>query len=183
MGDLEQALLCGQQALAMAATIGDADLPLQTGQRLGQVYYVLGDYGHAIEVLRRTVETLEGERIHEHFGSVGLPAVVCRMYLAWCLAEVGEFGDGRVLGGEGLRIAEEVRRPFDLIAACVGIGGLSLVQGDFPKAIAMFERGLALCQKWDLPLWLATTSARLGYAHALSGRVAEALRLLERAAD
>ena len=183
MGDLEQALLCGQQALAIAATLGDVGLQIETGQRLGQVYYVLGDYGHAIDVLRRTVETLEGARIHEHFGSVGLPAVVCRMYLAWCLAEVGEFGGGLVLGEEGLRIAEEVRQPFDLIAACVGIGGLSLVQGDLPKAIAMLERGLALCQTWDLPLWFATTSARLGYAYALSGRVAEALPLLERAAD
>jgi tetratricopeptide (TPR) repeat protein len=65
----------------------------------------------------------------------------------------------------------------------VGVGGLSLVQGDLPTAITMFERALTLCQTWDLPLWFATTSARLGYAYALSGRVAEALPLLERAAD
>jgi class 3 adenylate cyclase/tetratricopeptide (TPR) repeat protein len=183
MGDLKQALLCGQRALAIASTLGDVGLQIQTGQRLGQVYYVLGDYGHAIDFLRRIVETLEGERAQEHFGSVGLPAVICRMYLAWCLAEVGEFGGGLAFGKEGLRIAEEVGRPFDLIAACVGIGGLSLVLGDLPNAIAMLDRGLTLCQKWDLPLWFATTSSRLGYAYALSGRVDEALPLLERAVD
>jgi tetratricopeptide (TPR) repeat protein len=182
MGELQQALLYGQRALTMAATVGDEDLQVQTGQRLGQVYYVLGDYGHAIEVFRGAVEALDQRPIRNPFGMVGLSAVVCRMYLAWCLAEMGEFGGGLVFGEEGLRIAEEAGQPFDLIAGCVGVGGLSLVQGDLPRAIAMFEHGLTLCQTWDLPLWLATTSSRLGYAYALSGRAAEALPLLERAA-
>jgi hypothetical protein len=104
------------------------------------------------------------------------------MYLAWCLAEEGEFGGGLAFGVEGLRIAEAVNQPFDLIAACLGIGGLSSSKAA-SQGHRHVQRGLALCQTWDLPLWFVTTSARLGYAYALSGRVAEALPLLERAVD
>ena len=51
---------------------------------------------------------IEGARRRERFGMVILPAVLSRAWLAVCHAELGMFAEGRVLGEEGLQIAEAV---------------------------------------------------------------------------
>jgi tetratricopeptide (TPR) repeat protein len=70
-----------------------------------------------------------------------------------------------------------------LIWAYVGIGHLYLGKGDFHRSIAVLERGLGLCQDWCIPALFPTVASTLGVAHALSGRVTEALPLLEQAAS
>jgi tetratricopeptide (TPR) repeat protein len=60
---------------------------------------------------------------------------------------------------------------------------LYLNKGDLHKAIPVLERGLGLCQVWNISVWFPATAADLGYAYTLSGRVAEALPLLEQAVD
>jgi tetratricopeptide (TPR) repeat protein len=47
----------------------------------------------------------------------------------------------------------------------------------------MLERGLGVCQAEDVQLILPWVTSTLGYAYALSGRLAEALPLLEQAVE
>jgi tetratricopeptide (TPR) repeat protein len=47
----------------------------------------------------------------------------------------------------------------------------------------VLERGLGLCQVWNISVWFPATAADLGYAYTLSGRGAEALPLLEQAVE
>jgi tetratricopeptide (TPR) repeat protein len=47
----------------------------------------------------------------------------------------------------------------------------------------VLERGLRLCDIGQIPTFFMLTAASLGYAYVLSGRVAEALPLLERALE
>src|SRR5262249_28298100 len=54
-------------------------------------------------------------------------------------------------------------------------------KGVLSQAIPLLARSLALCQSWNILTWLHTVAVNLGYAYALSGRVAEALPLLEQA--
>jgi tetratricopeptide (TPR) repeat protein len=89
------------------------------------------------------------------------------------------FVEGRTLGTEAVRIAEVGQSPYGLAMAYQGAGLLSLHQGDFPHAIAVLERGLDLCRSGNLENWFYGLAAALGYAYALSGRLAEALPLLE----
>jgi len=98
-----------------------------------------------------------------------------------CLAQVGAFAEGHAMSVDFLRLAEASERPFDLAVATWGVGQLSLRQGDLSQAIAVFERGLAVCQTHDLRDWIPTHAARLGYAYALAGRLPEAVPLLEQA--
>jgi tetratricopeptide (TPR) repeat protein len=134
-----------------------------------------------MEMLRKVVTSLAGDLTREHFGMTGLPSVLSRTYLAWCLAEVGAFREAIAHGEEGLRIAETVDDPFSLVNAYSGIGWVYLRQGALPQAIRLLTRGLALCQTWHIGSWLHTVAGNLGHAYALSGRVAEALPLLEQA--
>jgi tetratricopeptide (TPR) repeat protein len=117
------------------------------------------------------------------FGTVILPAVLARAYLAWCQAELGLFAEGRSRGDEGLRIAEAVEQPGSLMMASWEVGLLALRQGNLPRALPRLEQAVALCQDADLPFYFPRMAAVLGAAYTLGGRVADAVPLLTRALE
>src|SRR4029453_5085409 len=116
-------------------------------------------------------------------GTANRPPVVSRTFLLGALAEVGEFTEGVSRGEEGIRIAEAAGDLTGLILAYIGVGRLCLRQGDVHQAIAVLERGLRLCDIGQISTLFIQTSASWGYAYALSGRVSEALPLLEQALE
>jgi tetratricopeptide (TPR) repeat protein len=154
----------GQRARLLTRALGDVGLQVVANFYVGIVYYELGDARQTAECLRWNIAFLEGKLIHEHFGMTGLPSVLSRAYLSWSLAELGVFDEGSARGEEGL-------------------GKLYVDQGDVHRAILMLERGLELCQTWDTPTLFPQMARSLGAAYALSGRVDEALPLLEQAAS
>ena len=60
-GDPDGAMAAGQQALELAAALGDSALQVQASHNLGQAYYAIGDFGRAAELLRRNVEAADRE--------------------------------------------------------------------------------------------------------------------------
>jgi class 3 adenylate cyclase/tetratricopeptide (TPR) repeat protein len=183
MGAYDQAIAIAQRALALATAGGEVVLQALANQRLGQAYHFQGDYRRAIDCFGQTVASLEGTWRHERFGQAILPAVNSRAYLAWCHAELGTFAEGRVLGEEGLRIAEAVEHPPSLMWASCGGGLLFLRQGNLPRALLLLERAVGICQEMDLPVYFPRIAAALGVAYTLGGRVADAVLLLTQAME
>ena len=70
---------------------------------------------------------------------------------------------------------------MSFIFAYRGLGLLYLRKGDVQKAVPALERALALCQDEHLPYFFQSLASALGKAYALSGRITEALALLEQA--
>jgi tetratricopeptide (TPR) repeat protein len=178
-GDTQRAVEVGRHALALAETLGEAALQVVTHLYLGRTYNALGDYPRAMDLLRQNLVALDGALLRERFGLPGLPSVMSRDVLAWCLAELGAFSEGLAHDEEGLRIAEAVNHPYSLIQACRGIGYVYLRRGDLHQALPWLERGLEVSRVWDIPLVLYIVSSTLGYAYVLAGRVSDALPLLE----
>jgi predicted ATPase len=183
MGAHDQAIAAAQRALALATTRGETVLRALANQRLGFAYQAQGDYRRAINCLRQTVACLKGARRRERFGQVVMPAVLSRSYLVWCHAELGTFAKGRALGDEGLRIAEAVAHPADVMIASWGLGLLSLRQGDLPRALPLLERAMGICQDVDLPFYFPRMAATLGEAYTLAERVPDAVSLLTQAIE
>ncbi len=181
LGDYEAAVSAGKRALAIADTLPDFPLQVMTNFFLSMAYLVLGNYRQAVVGFRRNIDLLQGDLLHERFGEPGLPSVFSRAFLAWCLAELGEFDEAGPPAEEALRIAATGDQPFTLMHALLGAGVLALRRGDLDKAIPALERGLALCDRWDLRLWSFENAAFLGSAYALCGRLSEAFPLFERA--
>ena len=113
----------------------------------------------------------------------GFPSVLSRVWLAWGLAERGEFSEAVARADEGLRIAEAGGHTFSLIGACFGAGLVSLRKGDLRRAIVVLERGLGLCRDWNVPVWFSYVASHLGYAYAQAGRVADSLDLLQQVVE
>jgi class 3 adenylate cyclase/tetratricopeptide (TPR) repeat protein len=174
-GDHDGAITAGQQALALAAALGDSALQGHTSFRLAQVYRAIGDFGRAAELLRRNVEAADRES--------GTPSTAVRIqsqaWLARTLSALGAFAEGRCHGEEALRLATLAGRGHTPIVAHACLGDLYLTQGDLEHAIQVFDQGLALCRASDDWTWLRPIAAGLGYASALQGRLAEGRVLLE----
>jgi hypothetical protein len=121
----------------------------------------------------------EGARLQECFGLSGLPSVMSRELFGRVSRRARRPQRRAARGEEGLRLAEAVDHPNSLIQAYHGICHVYLCQDEFHQAILWFERGLALCRVWNIPLLLYIVSSALGYAYVLAGRVSDALPLLE----
>jgi tetratricopeptide (TPR) repeat protein len=105
-------------------------------------------------------------------------------YLAWTLAELGEFAEATRLAGESLRVAQAAPNPLGLIMACMGVGMVHLRQGNAAAAMPPLEQGLQVCYTFGFTaLVFHGIAASLGAAYALADRTAEALPLLRKVAD
>jgi class 3 adenylate cyclase/DNA-binding winged helix-turn-helix (wHTH) protein/tetratricopeptide (TPR) repeat protein/ABC-type thiamine transport system ATPase subunit len=176
-GDHDGAMAVVQQALDLAAQLGDSALQMQASLQLGLRYRDIGDFGRAAELLRRSVEAADREP-----GTTSTEERIrSRAALAQTLGVLGAFAEGRRHGEEALRLATlEGRGATPMIASAL-LGGVSLAQGDLEHAIRILEPGLALCRASGNRDWLQTLAAGLGYAYALQGRLAEGRALLEEA--
>jgi class 3 adenylate cyclase/tetratricopeptide (TPR) repeat protein len=179
-GDHARAIEAGERALALAASLGDDTLRLTTAFSLAQVHLSRGQYRRASDYLRDNVTALSATT---GTGSGGQSPflVLSGMWLVWCLAELGEFTEGAARAGDAVERADAAGEPFDLLLSCLGRGLLHLRQGAFEDAIVTLERGLHLSRGGNLQVWFPSVASPLGYAYALSGRISEALPLLEEA--
>jgi tetratricopeptide (TPR) repeat protein len=180
---IHQAIAAAQRALALATASGEVVLQALANHYLALGYASQGNYRRAIDCYHQTEVSLEGARCHERFGQLFVPAVLSRADLAWCHAELGTFAEGRALGQEALRIADEVHHTGSLMFAYRGIGIFSLYQGNLHRALPQLERAVSLCQDADLPGYFPLIAAPLGTAYTLSGRIANAVPLLTQAVE
>jgi tetratricopeptide (TPR) repeat protein len=179
VGDLERARELGERNVGMAEALGDRSLQVAATMYLGAIHHACGDYRRAIELLRWTLDLLKDDLHRIYPGMAGLPSVFSHIWLAKSFAELGRSAEGVMHGDEALRIAETASQPFDLAMACRGVGGVRLLQGDLPGAIVALERARDLSRTWHIPGLLTWTMPDLGAAYARSGRVVEALAVLE----
>jgi class 3 adenylate cyclase/tetratricopeptide (TPR) repeat protein len=183
MGDLTQAIASGERALAIGTAVGDFTITVVANLYLGLAHHAVGSYRQAIAVLSRNVASLDNELMYERFGMPGLPSVVSRTWMIWCLAELGDFAEATARGEEAIRIAAATDQPYSLTTAYLGVGLLDLHRGNPHQAIAWLERGRELCRAVGLVNLLTLVITQLGQAYARSGRVVEAISLLEECAQ
>ncbi len=180
-GDLARAVESGERALAIAERLDDSALRVLANAFLGSVYTARGDYRKAADILRTCAKS-SGTLIRQDHYIAGLVPVFWRVYLVSCLAEVGDFTEGIGYGEEGMRLAEAADHQYGLVFACWGLGTLTLLKGDVAQAVALLERGLALCRSLKVPLAFPPLASSLGAAYSLSGRSSDAILLLEEGA-
>jgi tetratricopeptide (TPR) repeat protein len=179
----DRAIASGRRALAIATDTGDLGLQIATNFFLGQIHSNVGDYREAVTYLRRIMDVLAGDRLHDRFGMVAFPAVQARSFLAGCLAALGAFAEGVRYAEEAVQIAEAVDHPYSLIDAYCRLGHLYRSQGEVEKALPAYERSHALSRDANIPVLHINTTFGLGAAYTLSGRVDEAIPLLEQAVE
>ena len=182
-GDPPRAVELAQQTADLAARRDDFTLAVLGNFYLGEACHALGTYRRSVEALGRNVEVLKGERALERFAGPGLVPLQSRCWLAFSLAELGEFRAALVIAEEAHRVAESVEHPYSLAFAKTALGRLHLARGDPARAIPLLEAGLALIEGRGIALNRPGTLSLLGHAYMLRGREREGLRLLMEAVE
>jgi tetratricopeptide (TPR) repeat protein len=178
-GRSAEARAAAQSAQAIAETLGDVPLEVGGNFYVGAVGLTCGDYRQTEASFQNVVQLLEGNRACDRCGLTGFPAAMARGYLTWALAERGAFEEGIAHGQAGVRLAEVLDHPFSWVVASWGPAHLYRIRGEFPHAVRLLERALALCHERDLPHMAWITAGFLGSVYAVSERVADGLSLLD----
>jgi class 3 adenylate cyclase/tetratricopeptide (TPR) repeat protein len=179
LGDYQAAIETGHRARAIAEELDDFPLRTATQMYVGRAHESLGGYREAAAIYARTVASLAGTSVRERLGLPVLPAVFARSLLVASLTQLGEFAEAGPHADEATRIAEQSKQPDNLFWAYRAGALIQLGVGAPVGAAAILERALAVCRSADLATYVAAASSDLGLAYALTGRVAEGLRLLE----
>ena len=183
LGRHEQAIDAGRRARDMANKRGDVPLRTATDLYVGRAHLFLGNFQQAIEIFQGVVGALAGERARDHLGLPILPSVFARSHLVECLVELGRFADSARYADEAVALAEAGNHPDTLLWAYHGAGVHHLARGEVEAATAAFERAYELCRTRDMPVYVPRISAELALALALGGRDAEAVAMVQRAAE
>jgi tetratricopeptide (TPR) repeat protein len=182
VGNFEQGLGIGKQALSLAIDLKEFALQIAANFFLGQLYHGRGDFRQAVDCTKWIINRLDGELSRKPLGMRVPPAILARTWLVWSLAEVGAFPEGIGRAEEGLKIAEGIDHLYSLFHAYWGIGLPLLRKGDFLGAITLLERSRSIAQIGHLPFMYNFTAANLGLAYAFAGRLEEAIEILEQTA-
>jgi len=185
-GQLKDALEWGQIALDAATTLNDAPLGMMTKFFTGQAHVILGDYRHAIELIHDSLEAETDARATPKRMSLAgpyvgyMPAlpVLARAWLAWALAEVGDFAAATVHGEQAASAAASVDVPLVRAHGMLGLGIVHVRRGDPVQGVPRLESALQICREADIKgtdIWIA---GFLGAGYILANRTTDAVSLL-----
>ena len=172
MQDYEPTLAYSQRTHAIATALRDVRLQLEGNLAMGWIYHSLGDYRQAMEHLQQALTTLQGESHPQSFGlrrhllghRPGNRSLVTRTWMVLGLSELGAFAEGVAYGNEVLQLAEAIDRPYDYLNIYYRVGYLHVRQGTLHQAIPLLERGVALGQEADIPLFYRLNAVYLALA-------------------
>jgi len=178
LGQPDQALQGGLRALNLAEQAGDGDLAVLTRCYIGQAHYALGQYRQCAAIMQRLIEAPAAVDVQRRFGLPGSGAVFFRAWLAWARARIGDVGDLAARMQDLLAAAAATGQPLSLAVAQYSHGFSLLHQGEYERAILVFEQGLQHCRRWGFAAWSANVGCGLGHAYVRAGRVEQGLDLL-----
>jgi class 3 adenylate cyclase/tetratricopeptide (TPR) repeat protein len=183
MGEQDKAIGHGQEALDIAARLDDTALKNLALRYLGRCYHAIGQYRQGVDMFHRALASVEPGRSTAPPARPNPSVNSSRHFAALCLMELGAFPEAIEYAEAALSAVEGVDQAFNLAGSCAVLGYVHLRRGDVRKAIPLLERGVELCRSGKIPILFPFAASPLGAAYAMSGRIAEALQLLEHAVN
>lgn len=183
-GRYVEAIDSGQRALAIAETTADRSLRVWTSVGLGRSYFAVGDYRRGAQLTQELAESVDEAELDEHLRPGALPpSVGCRTWLALCLERLGSFDESLRWAEDAVRLADGMDSLQAQVWAWYTLGHVRLSRGDAESSIPALERGLALCERGEFPVYRPRVLGALGQAQAFTGKIDAGLGLLEQALE
>jgi len=177
-GEPDLAIDYGERCLRIADATQDLTLQALARGYLGLSLHVQGQYRRAELILRQNVEALAEARGTAADQSA-IPYVTSSGWLAFTLAELGDFHGADACVGQALRVADDAGHVYGQTIARTLAGLVWLRRGHLERALGFLQPSLEACREKHLDVWRPIPSSLLGLTLALSGRLDEAMPLLK----
>jgi tetratricopeptide (TPR) repeat protein len=160
LGEPARTLEYGARCLAIAGRRGDAGLATLARRFLGHSHHAQGRHRLAQEVLEDNVVALEGQ--HAADVATTIAYVASRSWLAWTLADQGEFDRADACLDRARTRAADARHPYSQAIAWTLSGLVWRERGQLDRAVPPLSRSLELCEQAHLTVWQPVVAATLG---------------------
>jgi class 3 adenylate cyclase/tetratricopeptide (TPR) repeat protein len=177
-GEPDLAIDYGERCLRIADATQDLALQALARGYLGLSCHAQGQYRRAELILRENVGALAQAR-EVAAGQSAISYVTSSGWLAFTLAELGDFHAADACVDEALRVADGAGHVYGQTIARTLAGLVWLRRGHLERALGLLQPSLEACREKHLDVWRPIPASLLGLTLALSGRLAEAMPLLE----
>ncbi len=174
-----EAIIAGEQAVALAHRLNDMTWLGFTEYGLGQSYFLAGRYRDANVQLAQATARLASAPENVPPGTTG-PSLLLLCYMMGAIvhAWLGEFNESERCVGQAAVLADQDGRPYDMIAADYARGLAQLMLGNLDQAEAAFDRASLLSRENEVRLFLPLVMLALGNLYTQQGRAAQARDIL-----
>ena len=179
VGELDEALVTGTRALALAGRLEDLNLRILATTYLEVTLYYRGEYERVVELATDNLAVLPADRVYEYLGMPAPPSIYDRGNLVITLAELGRFAEAAEYEAEAIRLAELTQHAYTIGFAYRTAAVLHLLKGDWAKALSRLEHGISVLRTGNVPLPLPIVVASSAWALAQLGEASEALNRLQ----
>jgi len=182
-GEHTRAIEHGEKGIDLAERADDFSVLYTTIQHVGVALNARGEFERQVALHRRVATELSGSPAYRRHGMAGYPAVITRGYLAWGLAELGEFDEALDWARQGIEIASEVNSAISAVWVTNYLALTHIRRGEFNEAVTLLEPNFELCERAEVRLLATMTYSILGLALSATGKGSDAIQLLERAVE
>ncbi len=180
-GEHKKAIKTGEKGIALAEQADDFSVLATTKQHLGLALLARGDYARQTKLHREVVQSLVGKQMLQRHGMAGYPAALSRGFLAYGLAELGEFYEAFRWAHEGVEIAHQVNSAMTTVWVTNNLALTHLMQGEPEKSLELMQPNFELCCKSEVKLLFSQTAGILGRTLTIVSRPLEGIKVLEQA--
>jgi class 3 adenylate cyclase/tetratricopeptide (TPR) repeat protein len=178
-GEPTRALEYGERCLGIAERLGDRVLASVARRYMGHAYHALGQGRQAVRALQDNAEALAGEATRDPSAAAVTAYVATCAWLAFALADLGEFDAAELWADRARGEAEARRHPYSEAIALTMAGQVNVLRGTLERALTPLARALAICRDAHLTVWQAIPAALLGQCLVTLERKDDGLALLE----
>ncbi|HEV8675909.1 MAG TPA: AAA family ATPase, partial [Methylomirabilota bacterium] len=152
-GEPERALEYGQRCLAIGEARGDLGLQALARRYIGHCYHAQGRHRLAEAILAQNLATLEGAAEGDLVARDTIAYVGSAAWLAFALAEVGQFDQAQGYVLRAQKVADTTRHAYSQAIAWTLAGLVAARRGHLEAAVSPLERSLEACRDKHLPVW------------------------------
>jgi len=178
-GEPAAALEYGERCLSIAERLGDRVLMSVARRYMGHAYHAQGQARQAIRALQDNAEAMASEVAREPTTAAVTAYVSTCAWLAFALADLGEFEEAETWADRARAEAEARRHPYSEAIALTLSGLVSTLRGQLERAVVPLSRALQICRDSNLTVWQAIPAALLGQCLVTLDRKEDGLSLLE----
>jgi len=180
-GAMGPAEACARRAVAIAQALDDPRLVARAGSLLGRVQHGRAAYREAVDTLTRNLEFIAAAAADDDWPLVLPASLGSRLWLTFALADVGRFDEALASADEAVRRVDATTHPYRRYHAYWARVAVHLERGDSQRALEEIAHMRVALRETDMRQLADNVAGLAGRAHALAGRLDEAVTLLERA--